>query len=95
MNIDKVTKQLQRAQRKLEKTSVAIKSTNISEKTLALSNSLSDSFSQSVSSSNEDVARLGPQAAINMNGSYLFQDEESMDILLNKLGLAIQRKGGI
>ena len=31
---------------------------------------------------------------INLNGSYLFQDEESMEYLMNGIGLAVQRQGG-
>ena len=34
---------------------------------------------------------VGANTTINLNGSYMFQDKDSMDYFMNKLALAVQR----
>lgn len=61
----------------------------------ALEGGVQSSLSQSLNETNEQVEEFNSQRqTINLNGSYMFQDEESMDYLMNQIGLAVQRKGG-
>lgn len=63
--------------------------------TFEMSNTAQNNLSQSLVETNQLIEQTNEtQQVINLNGSYMFQDEESMDSLLNKIGLAVQRKGG-
>ena len=61
-----------------------------------MSNLAQNNLSQTLAETNEQIEQANgrTQQVINLNGDYMFQDEESMDTLLNKIGLAVQRKGG-
>lgn len=58
-------------------------------------NNAQNNLSQTLVESNDqlEVASEANQV-ININGDYWFENEESMDSLLNKIGLAVQRQGG-
>ena len=60
-----------------------------------MSNIAQNNLSEMLNESNQ-LMDLMPDnnATVNLNGTYMFQDEESMDALLNKIGLIVQRKGG-
>ena len=52
-------------------------------------------LNESLQASNLTLAENNAsRQTINLNGSYMFEDEESMEHLLNKIGLAVQRQGG-
>ena len=55
-----------------------------------------NNLSQTLMESNQNLETLNnqKQPTVILQGGYMFQDEESMDTLLNKIGLAVQRKGG-
>ena len=54
-----------------------------------------DNVSQTLLESNQNMAETAEvQPIINLNGSYAFEDEESMNSLLNRIGLVVQRQGG-
>lgn len=60
-----------------------------------MSNTANNNLSQTVATTNKTVEVSDqPKQTINLNGSYMFTDEESMNSLLNKIGLAVQRQGG-
>ena len=60
-----------------------------------MSNLAQNNLSQTLAETNEQIEQAsGTQQVINLNGDYMFQDKESMDSLLNRIGLAVQRKGG-
>lgn len=63
-----------------------------------MSNNVQNNLSTKLINSNqmtmEDMIDNVSKQTINFNGSYMFNDEESMDNLLNQIGLAVQRKGG-
>ena len=60
-----------------------------------MSNLAQNNLSQILAETNEQIEQAnGTQQVINLNGDYMFQDKESMDSLLNRIGLAVQRKGG-
>lgn len=63
--------------------------------TFEMSEAVQNSLSETLMESNQNLdINNNSRQVINLNGSYMFQDEESMDTLLNRMGLAIQRKGG-
>lgn len=63
--------------------------------TFEMSEAVQNSLSETLMESNQNLdINNNSKQVINLNGSYMFQDEESMDTLLNRMGLAIQRKGG-
>lgn len=65
--------------------------TNLSDMNQTVQNSLNESLQ----TSNETLGEVNAaRQVINLNGSYIFDDEESMEFLLNKIGLAVQRQGG-
>lgn len=62
-----------------------------------MSHKVQDNLNQSLENSNQQMEQQQEQPTqqtINLNGSYMFQDEESMDHLMNNIGLAVQRQGG-
>lgn len=63
---------------------------------LEMDNNVQENLSQSLTQSNETIQTVNDESSqvINFNGSYLFDDEEAMNSLLNKIGLAVQRQGG-
>lgn len=63
---------------------------------LEMNNNVQENLSQSLAQSNEEIKAVNDEGSqiINLNGSYLFEDEEAMNSLLNKIGLAVQRQGG-
>lgn len=63
--------------------------------TLDMYNNVQDNLSQSLFESNQELEQTNEASqTINFNGSYMFEDEESMNSLLNKIGLVVQRQGG-
>ena len=63
--------------------------------TLEMARNTQNNLSQELVQSNQTMTETNDtKQIINLNGSYMFQDKESMDSLLNKIGLAVQRKGG-
>ena len=65
--------------------------TNLSDMTQMVQNTLNETLQMS----NESVAQYNAgRQVINLNGSYIFDDDESMEYLLNRIGLAVQRQGG-
>ena len=68
---------------------------NITKNLSDMNQTVQSNLNESLQSSNESVAAYNAsRQIINLNGSYIFDDEESMETLLNKIGLAIQRQGG-
>lgn len=63
---------------------------------LEMNDNVQENLSQSLTQSNEEIQTVSDESSqvINFNGSYLFDDEEAMNSLLNKIGLAVQRQGG-
>lgn len=63
---------------------------------LEMDDNVQENLSQSLTQSNETIQTVNDESSqvINFNGSYLFDDEEAMNSLLNKIGLAVQRQGG-
>lgn len=61
-----------------------------------MNNQVQNSLSETLIESNQTLETVSnqKQPTVILQGSYMFQDEESMDTLLNKIGLAVQRKGG-
>ena len=60
-----------------------------------MANAVQNTLSETLMESNEKLDTFNnSRQTINLNGSYMFQDDESMDYLLNKIGLAVQRQGG-
>ena len=61
-----------------------------------MNNQIQNNLSEILTESNQVLETLNnqKQPTVILQGSYMFQDEESMDTLLNKIGLAVQRKGG-
>lgn len=64
--------------------------------TFEMSNQVQNNLSEALIESNQTLETLNnqKQPTVILQGGYMFQDEESMDTLLNKIGLAVQRKGG-
>lgn len=64
--------------------------------TFEMSNQVQNNLSEALIESNQLLETLNnqKQPTVILQGGYMFQDEESMDTLLNKIGLAVQRKGG-
>lgn len=68
---------------------------NITKNLSDMNQTVQSNLNESLQSSNESVAAYNAsRQTINLNGSYIFDDEESMEMLLNKIGLAVQRQGG-
>lgn len=68
---------------------------NITKNLSDMNQTVQSNLNESLQSSNESVAAYNAsRQTINLNGSYIFDDEESMETLLNKIGLAVQRQGG-
>ena len=63
--------------------------------TLSLADTVQNNLSKTLEESNEklDIFNNSRQI-INLNGNYMFQDDETMEYLLNRIGLAVQRQGG-
>ena len=61
-----------------------------------MNNQVQNNLSETLIESNQILETLNnqKQPTVILQGGYMFQDEESMDTLLNKIGLAVQRKGG-
>lgn len=61
-----------------------------------MSNAVNENLSNALFTSNEQVEALNTstQQTINLNGSYIFDDDESINYLMNRIGLAVQRQGG-
>ena len=61
-----------------------------------MNNQVQNNLSETLIESNQALETLNnqKQPTVILQGGYMFQDEESMDTLLNKIGLAVQRKGG-
>ena len=61
-----------------------------------MNNQVQNNLSETLMESNQTLEILNnqKQPTVILQGGYMFQDEESMDTLLNKIGLAVQRKGG-
>ena len=64
---------------------------NLSDMNQTVQSNLNESLQASYLTLAENSAS---RQTINLNGSYMFEDEESMEHLLNKIGLAVQRQGG-
>lgn len=62
--------------------------------TFEMANNVQNNLSQTLLESNQTMANSETPQVINLNGSYMFEDEESMNSLLNRIGLVIQRQGG-
>lgn len=62
---------------------------------LSLADTVQNNLSKTLEESNEklDIFNNSRQI-INLNGNYMFQDDETMEYLLNRIGLAVQRQGG-
>lgn len=68
---------------------------NITKNLSDMNQTVQSNLNESLQSSNESVAAYNAsRQTINLNGSYIFDDEESMETILNKIGLAVQRQGG-
>ena len=62
---------------------------------LQMYDNVQENLSQSLVESNQQTETQNESAqTINLNGNYMFDDEEAMNSLLNKIGLAVQRQGG-
>lgn len=62
---------------------------------LQMYDNVQENLSQSLIESNQQTETRNESAqTINLNGNYMFDDEEAMNSLLNKIGLAVQRQGG-
>lgn len=60
-----------------------------------MASTVQNNLAQSLSTSNQELDKINRnRQIINLNGSYMFQDDESMEYLLNQIGLAVQRQGG-
>lgn len=60
-----------------------------------INNQIQESLDAFLDQSNQQLEGFNfSKQTINLNGSYLFQDEESMEYLMNGIGLAVQRQGG-
>ena len=61
-----------------------------------MNNQVQNNLSETLIESNQTLETLNnqKQPTVILQAGYMFQDEESMDTLLNKIGLAVQRKGG-
>ena len=61
-----------------------------------MNNQVQNNLSETLIESNQTLETLNnqKQPTVILQGGYMSQDEESMDTLLNKIGLAVQRKGG-
>lgn len=61
-----------------------------------MSDAVNENLSNALFTSNEQVEALNTstQQTINLNGSYIFDDDESINYLMNRIGLAVQRQGG-
>ena len=61
-----------------------------------MNNQVQNNLSETLIESNQTLETLNnqKQPTVILQGGYMFQDEESMDTLLNKIGLAVQRKVG-
>lgn len=63
--------------------------------TFEMANNVQNNLSQTLLESNQTMAQNAEtQPVVNLNGSYMFTDEESMNSLLNQIGLIVQRQGG-
>lgn len=62
--------------------------------TFEMANNVQNNLSQTLLESNQTMANSETPQVINLNGSYMFEDEESMNSLLNRIGLVVQRQGG-
>lgn len=63
--------------------------------TFEMANNVQNNLSQTLLESNQTMAKNAEtQPVVNLNGSYMFTDEESMNSLLNQIGLIVQRQGG-
>lgn len=63
--------------------------------TFEMANNVQNNLSQTLLESNQTMAENAEtQPVVNLNGSYMFTDEESMNSLLNQIGLIVQRQGG-
>ncbi len=63
--------------------------------TFEMTDNVEKNLSQTLFESNQTMTEQPEvQPVINFNGSYMFEDEESMNSLLNKIGLEVQRQGG-
>jgi hypothetical protein len=68
---------------------------NITKNLSDMNQMVQSNLNESLQSSNESVAAYNAnRQTINLNGSYIFDDDESMETLLNRIGLAVQRQGG-
>lgn len=68
---------------------------NITQNLSDMNQTVQNSLNESLQTSNETLGEANAtRQVINLNGSYMFDDEESMEFLLNKIGLAVQRQGG-
>ena len=62
---------------------------------LDMSNTVQNNLSEILIESNKKIDELNQsRQIINLNGNYMFQDDESIEYLMNKIGLAVQRQGG-
>ena len=62
---------------------------------LNMANAVQNTLSETLMESNEKLDTFNnSRQTIILNGRFMFQDDESMDYLLNKIGLAVQRQGG-
>lgn len=60
-----------------------------------MTETVQNNLSQTLVESNQELEQINESGqTINLNGSYLFDDEEAMNSLLNKIGLVVQRQGG-
>lgn len=62
--------------------------------TFEMANNVQNNLSQTLLESNQTMVNSETPQVINLNGSYMFEDEESMNSLLNRIGLVVQRQGG-
>lgn len=61
---------------------------------LELSNAMDNMLDSEMQLTSTNAGGEPSAAVVNLNGNYMFNDEESMDMLLNNIGLAVQRKEG-
>ena len=53
--------------------------------TFEMANNVQNNLSQTLLESNQTMANSETPQVINLNGSYMFEDEESMNSLLNRI----------
>lgn len=64
---------------------------DINQQVKGMAEGLKTGFAADVEGTGQGIGATSSATTINLNGSYMFQDKESMDYFLNKMALAVQR----